>query len=65
MNQRNPPRAHLQWMLLREDYFQKTREPDQKGTLKNLHGRVYNIGFLPAVLVRETTFHDLEEEFGR
>ena len=60
-----PTLGYFQWMLLREDYFQKMRELDQKGTLKDFHDRVYNIGFLPIVLVRETMFHDLEEEFGK
>jgi len=59
-----PTLDYFQWMLLREDYFQKMRELDQKGTLKDFHDRVYNIGFIPVVLVRETLFHDLEEEFG-
>ena len=59
-----PTLAYFQWMLLREDYFQKMRELDRKGSLKDFHDRVYNIGFLPVVLVRETLFHDLEEEFG-
>jgi hypothetical protein len=52
-------------MLLREDYFQKMLELDQKGTLKDFHDRIYNIGFLPIVLVRDTLFHDLEQEFGQ
>ena len=60
-----PTVGYFQWMLLREDYFQKMRELDQKGTLKDFHDRVYNIGFLPIVLVREEMFHDLEEEFGK
>jgi len=60
-----PTLGYFQWMLLREDYFQKMRELDQKGTLRDFHDRVYNIGFLPVVLVRETMFHDLEEEFGK
>ena len=47
------------------DYFQKMRELDQKGTLKDFHDRVYKIGFLPVVLVREEMFHQLEEEFGK
>ena len=34
------------------------------GTLKDFHDRVYKIGFLPVVLVREELFHDLEQEFG-
>jgi len=59
-----PTLAYFQWMLLREDYFQKMRELDQRGTLKDFHDRVYRIGFLPVVLVRETMFHELEEEFG-
>jgi uncharacterized protein (DUF885 family) len=59
-----PTLAYFQWMLLREDYFKKMRTLDQKGTLKDFHDRVYNIGFLPVVLVRETLFHDLEEQFG-
>jgi hypothetical protein len=41
------------------------RELDQKGTLKDFHDRVYNIGFLPVVLVREEMFHQLEEKFGK
>ena len=56
--------GYFQWMLLREDYFQKMRELDQRGTLKDFHDRVYRIGFLPVVLVREALFHELEEEFG-
>ena len=60
-----PTVGYFQWMLLREDYFQKMRELDQKGTLKDFHDRVYNIGFLPVVLVREEMFHDLEREFGK
>jgi hypothetical protein len=59
-----PTLGYFQWMLLREDYFSKMRELDQKGTLKDFHDRVYRIGFLPVVLVRETLFHQLEEEFG-
>ncbi len=60
-----PTVGYFQWMLLREDYFQKMRELDQKGSLKDFHDRVYKIGFLPIVLVREEMFHDLEEEFGK
>ncbi len=59
-----PTVGYYQWMLLREDYFQKMRELDQIGTLKDFHDRVYKIGFLPVVLVREELFHDLEQEFG-
>jgi hypothetical protein len=59
-----PTLGYFQWMLLREDYFQKMLELDQKGTLKDFHDRIYNIGFLPVVLVRETLLHDLEQEFG-
>ena len=60
-----PTVGYFQWMLLREDYFQKMRELDQKGTLKDFHDRVYKIGFLPIVLVREEMFHQLEDEFGQ
>jgi uncharacterized protein (DUF885 family) len=60
----SPTLAYFQWMLLREDYFQKMRELDQKGTLKDFHDRIYRIGFLPVILVRETLFHELEQEFG-
>jgi hypothetical protein len=60
-----PTVGYFQWMLLREDYFQKMRELDQKGTLKDFHDRVYKIGFLPVVLVREEMFHQLEAEFGK
>ena len=60
-----PTVGYFQWMLLREDYFQKMRELDQKGTLKDFHDRVYKIGFLPVVLVREEMFHQLEQEFGK
>ena len=51
-------------MLLREDYFQKMQKLNQRGTLKDFHDRIYKIGFLPVVLVRETLFYELEEEFG-
>ncbi len=40
------------------------RELDQKKALKDFHDRVYRIGFLPATLVREWLFHELETEFG-
>ena len=60
-----PTVGYFQWMLLREDYFQKMRELDQRGTLKDFHDRVYRIGFLPVVLVREALFHQLEEQFGQ
>ena len=59
-----PTVGYFEWMLLREDYFQKMRELDQIGTLKDFHDRVYTIGFLPVTLVREEMFHDLEQEFG-
>jgi hypothetical protein len=58
-----PTLGYFQWMLLREDYFKKMRELDQKGTLKDFHDRVYKIGFLPVTLVREALFHQLEQEF--
>jgi hypothetical protein len=58
-----PTLGYFQWMLLREEYFKKMRELDQKGTLKDFHDRVYKIGFLPVVLVREALFHELEREF--
>jgi hypothetical protein len=58
-----PTLGYFEWMLLREDYFKKMRELDQKGTLKDFHDRVYKIGFLPVTLVREALFHQLEQEF--
>ena len=58
-----PTLGYFEWMLLREDYFKKMRELDQKGTLKDFHDRVYQIGFLPVTLVREALFHQLEQEF--
>jgi Bacterial protein of unknown function (DUF885) len=54
--------GYFEWMLLREDYFKKMRELDQKGTLKDFHDRVYKIGFLPVTLVREALMRQLEEE---
>jgi hypothetical protein len=60
-----PTLGYFEWMLLREDYFRKMRELDQKGTLKDFHDRVYKIGFLPVKLVREALFHQLEQEFAR
>lgn len=57
--------GYFEWMLLREDYFKKMRELDQKGTLKDFHDRVYKIGFLPVTLVREVLMHQLEEEHRR
>ena len=59
-----PTLGYFEWMLLREEYFKKMRELDQKGTLKDFHDRVYKIGFLPVTLVRESLFHELETEFG-
>ncbi|MCL4847782.1 MAG: DUF885 family protein [Acidobacteria bacterium] len=58
-----PTVGYFEWMLLREDYFKKMRELDQKGTLKDFHDRVYKIGFLPVTLVREALFHELERDF--
>jgi len=60
-----PTVGYFEWMLLREDYFNKMRELDQKGTLKDFHDRIYRIGFLPVSLVREELFHQLEREFRR
>ena len=58
-----PTLGYFEWMLLREDYFKKMRELDQKGTLKDFHDRVYKIGFLPTTLVRASLFHEIETEF--
>jgi hypothetical protein len=58
-----PTVGYFEWMLLRDDYFNKMRELDQKGTLKDFHDRVYKIGFLPVQLVREELFTQLEREF--
>lgn len=58
-----PTLGYFEWMLLREDYFKKMRELDQKGSLKDFHDRVYKIGFLPVRLVREALFHQLEQQF--
>jgi hypothetical protein len=55
--------GYFEWMLLREDYFKKMRELDQKGELKDFHDRVYRIGFLPVTLVRESLMYELEQEF--
>lgn len=57
--------GYFEWMLLREDYFKKMRELDQRGTLKDFHDRVYKIGFLPVTLVRESLMHQLEADFRR
>jgi hypothetical protein len=58
-----PTIGYFQWMLLRDDYFNKMRELDQKGTLKDFHDRVYRIGFLPVELVRDQLMAELEREF--
>jgi hypothetical protein len=58
-----PTVGYFQWMALRDEYFNKMRELDQKGTLKDFHDRVYKIGFLPVVLVREALLHELEREY--
>lgn len=58
-----PTLGYFEFMLLREDYFKRMRELDQKGTLKDFHDRIYQIGFLPVTLVREALFHGLEQEF--
>jgi hypothetical protein len=58
-----PTVGYFQWMALRDEYFNKMRELDQKGTLKDFHDRVYKIGFLPVVLVRDQLLHDLERDF--
>jgi uncharacterized protein (DUF885 family) len=57
-----PTIGYFQWMLLRDDYFNKMRELDQKGTLKDFHDRVYRIGFLPVELVRDQLMVELERE---
>jgi hypothetical protein len=58
-----PTIGYFQWMLLRDDYFNKMRELDQKGTLKDFHDRVYRIGFIPVELVREQLMAELEREY--
>jgi hypothetical protein len=58
-----PTVGYFQWMLLRDEYFTKMRELDQKGTLKDFHDRVYKIGFLPVKLVRLELLHGIEREF--
>lgn len=58
-----PTVGYFQWMQLRDDYFTKMRELDQKGTLKDFHDRIYKIGFLPIALVRDELFHQMEKEF--
>lgn len=58
-----PTVGYFQFMLLRDDYFNKMRELDQKGTLKDFHDRVYRIGFIPVELVREQLMIELEREF--
>ncbi|TVS19369.1 MAG: DUF885 family protein [Gammaproteobacteria bacterium] len=59
-----PTLGYFEFMLLREDYFQKMRELDQRGELKDFHDRIYRIGWLPVSLIREALFHELEQEFG-
>ena len=59
-----PTVGYFEWMLLREDYFNKMRELDWKGTLKDFHDRVYAIGFLPVPLVRAELFEQLERAHG-
>jgi uncharacterized protein (DUF885 family) len=58
-----PTIGYFQWMLLREDYFSKMRELDEKGTLKDFHDRVYKIGFIPVELVREQLMAELERQY--
>ncbi|MFT4767750.1 MAG: hypothetical protein ACI8RN_000879 [Glaciecola sp.] len=58
-----PTIGYFQWMLLRDDYFNKMRELDQKGSLKDFHDRVYRIGFIPVALVRDQLMAELEREF--
>jgi hypothetical protein len=60
-----PTVGYFQWMALRDEYFNKMRELDQKGSLKDFHDRIYKIGFLPVTLVRDELLHDLEREFGK
>jgi uncharacterized protein (DUF885 family) len=59
-----PTLGYFEFMLLREDYYKKMRELDQKGSLKDYHDRIYKIGWLPVPLIRETLMHQLEREFG-
>jgi hypothetical protein len=58
-----PTIGYFQWMLLREDYFSKMRELDQKGSLKDFHDRIYKIGFIPVELAREQLMADLERQY--
>ncbi|TCO77019.1 DUF885 family protein [Chromatocurvus halotolerans] len=58
-----PTIGYFQWMLLRDDYFNKMRELDQQGTLKDFHDRVYRIGFIPVELVRDQLMVELEREY--
>jgi hypothetical protein len=57
-----PTWGYHQVLKLRDDYFAYMANRGQKGTLRDFHDRVMEIGMLPVVLIREAMFHQLEIE---
>jgi uncharacterized protein (DUF885 family) len=57
-----PTWGYHQFLKLRDDYFAYMANRGQKGTLRDFHDRVMEIGMLPVVLIREAMFHQLEIE---
>jgi uncharacterized protein (DUF885 family) len=57
-----PTWGYHEIVKLRDDYFARMLAQGRKGTLKDFHDRVLKIGMLPVKLIRETLFHQLDEE---
>jgi uncharacterized protein (DUF885 family) len=57
-----PTWGYHQFLKLRDDYFAYMANRGQKGTLRDFHDRVMEIGMLPVGLIREAMFYELEIE---
>ena len=60
-----PTWGYHQFLKLRDDYFAYMANRGQKGTLRDFHDRVMEIGMLPVGLIREAMFHELEIELSK
>jgi len=57
-----PTWGYHQFLKLRDDYFAYMANRGQKGTLRDFHDRVMEIGMLPVALIREAMFYELDIE---
>ncbi len=57
-----PTWGYHQILQLRDDYFARMSALGRKGTLKDFHDRVLQIGMVPVDMIRETLFHQIDRE---